>query len=158
MTQADRRTVLTFTLDGNTFALPVNFVVEIIDPVPVTRVPLAPSYASGVVNIRGIVAPVVDLRERLGLAAGEDGPDRRMLVLSVPIDGRATRVAVPADSVETIAEWQATEIERVPEIGTRWPRELFEGLGKRSDGIVPLLDMDAAFAPRKGTVGIGRPA
>ncbi|WP_375263900.1 chemotaxis protein CheW [Palleronia sp.] len=138
---------LTFSLDGETFALPVEHVSEIIDPLPVTRAPNADPFAPGLINVRGAIAPVVDLRQRLGMKPGEIGETSRILVLDLVLDGQATKVAMLADDVDDITETAVTDVEAVPELGVRWPTDLLRGVVRKDGAIVVLLDVDAAFAP-----------
>ena len=139
--------VLTFTLDVDTFGLPVEAVAEIIDPLAVTPVPHTSSFAPGLVNVRGVVAPLVDLRARLSLPPGGGGPDARMLVLNVMLDGEEAKVVALADSVDTIAFVPDDAVEPVPDLGTNWPRDFVRGVMKRPEDIIALLDVDRIFAP-----------
>jgi purine-binding chemotaxis protein CheW len=134
--------VLTFTLDGDVFGLPVAVVAEVIDPLPVTQVPYPPRLAPGLVNVRGVVAPLLDLRSRLGLSEGGGGDRARMLVLDVKLDGEDMKVVALADDVDTIAELSEGTIEPVPDLGTRWAKDAVRGIMRRSDDIIALLDID----------------
>lgn len=143
---ADTHTALTFSLDGETFAIPVGHVDEIIDPLPVTRAPNADPFAPGLVNVRGAIAPFVDLRRRLGMGPAEIGETSRVLVLDLVIEGEPTKVAMLADDVDEITETAATDLEAVPELGVRWPTHLIRGVARKDDTLIILLDVDAAFA------------
>ena len=138
---------LTFSLQGETFAIPVAHVNEIIDPLPITRVPNADTFAPGLINVRGSIAPLVDMRSRLGMPPSEPGETSRVLVLDLMLDGEATRVAMMADSVDDIAETSIADLEAVPELGVRWPTEYLKGVAKRDGKLVILLDVETAFAP-----------
>ena len=138
---------LTFSLDGETFAIPVEHVSEIIDPLPVTRAPNADPFAPGLINVRGAIAPFVDLRYRLGMKPAVVGETSRVLVLDLVIGGEATKVAMLADSVDDITETTVDDLEAVPELGVRWPTDLIRGVAKKNGALVILLDVEAAFAP-----------
>ena len=138
-------TVLTFNLDDDTFGLPVGNVVEIIDPLPVTPVPNGSPFAPGLVNIRGVVAPIIDLRGSLNLPDREMGSDSRMLVIDVPVDGEPTTAVVVADSVEAIIDVPPERTDPVPDLGTRWPKTHVTGLLKRDSDLVVLLDVERVF-------------
>ncbi|WP_165351998.1 chemotaxis protein CheW [Salipiger sp. IMCC34102] len=141
------QTALTFSLDGERFAIPVAHVNEIIDPLPITRAPNADPFAPGLVNVRGAIAPFVDLRRRLGMAPADLGETSRVLVLDLVIDGEPTKVAMLADDVDEITDAAASDLEAVPELGVRWPTHLIRGVARQDDALIILLDVDAAFAP-----------
>ena len=144
---AETATALTFSLDGETFAIPVEHVSEIIDPLPVTRAPNADPFAPGLVNVRGAIAPFVDLRHRLGMRPAVVGETSRVLVLDLVVAGEATKVAMLADDVDDITETAVADLEAVPELGVRWPTDLIRGVAKKDGAIVILLDVETAFAP-----------
>lgn len=138
---------LTFTLDGETFAIPVAHVDEIIDPLPVTRAPCADPFAPGLINVRGAIAPFVDLRQRLGMKPAVIKETSRVLVLDLSVAGEATTVAMLADEVDDITDTPMADLEAVPELGVRWPVHLIRGVAKKNDALVIVLDVETAFAP-----------
>ncbi len=146
-TQAETSMALTFALDGETFAIPVAHVSEIIDPLPVTRAPNADAFAPGLVNVRGAIAPFVDLRQRLGMKPAVVSETSRVLVLDLVVGDEATKVAMLADDVDDITETAVADLEPVPELGVRWPVEFIKGVAKKDGAIVILLDVETAFAP-----------
>lgn len=146
--QAIPAQVLTFTLEGETFGVEVGLVDEIVDPQPMTRVPNADPFAPALINVRGSIAPVVDLRHRLGMGPAEVLPTSRMLVLDLVVEGEVVRAALLADSVDAIADVAVEEVEAVPELGVRWPVECFRGVAKKDGTLVVLLDERTAFPPR----------
>ncbi|SFG07157.1 purine-binding chemotaxis protein CheW [Palleronia marisminoris] len=145
---AETQMVLTFALDGETFAIPVGHVDEIIDPLPITRAPNADAFAPGLINVRGAIAPFVDLRHRLGMRPAEVQEASRVLVLDLVVGGEATKVAMLADDVADITETAVADLEAVPELGVRWPIDLIRGVAKKDGALVIVLDVDAAFAPQ----------
>lgn len=139
---------LTFTLEGETFAVDVAIVDEIIDPLPVTRVPNADPFAPGLINVRGSVAPLIDLRRRLGMRPAGTTETSRVLVLDLAVEGEATKVALMADDVDDIVETSLDEIVPVPELGVKWPVEFIKGVAKKNGALVMLLNEETAFPPR----------
>ncbi len=144
---AQRQTLLTFRLQGEVFALAVERVHEIIDPLPVTPVPRAPSFVPGLINVRGSVVPVVDLRQRLEMPPAEATADSRMIVLDVEIGDALTKLAMVADSVDQVIEIDGSDIEPVPEIGLRWPPRYLGGVAKRAGDLLILLRTETVFEP-----------
>ena len=143
----DSAMALTFSLDGETFAIPVEHVSEIIDPLPVTRAPNADPFAPGLINVRGVIAPYLDLRQRLGMPPAEMSETGRIIVFKLKIEGEATTVAMLADDVDDITETAMADIETVPELGTRWPPDLIRGVSKKDGALLILLDVETAFSP-----------
>lgn len=146
-----RRILLTFCLADETLALDVARVHEIIDPLPTTPVPRADAFAPGLINVRGSVVPVLDLRRRLGLNPVEKTEDSRMIVLDIPLGEEAIKIAIEADAVEKVSEVDTAEIEPVPEIGIDWPSDYLEGVAKRNGNLVMILRADTVFAPHPST-------
>ncbi|HEY7745029.1 MAG TPA: chemotaxis protein CheW [Desulfuromonadales bacterium] len=140
------RQYLTFRLGEETFAVDVTKAREILDFAPPTRVPQTPGYMLGVINLRGSVVPVVDLRTKFGLAATATTRDTCIIVLEITADGEATIVGAVADSVQEVLELDAEQIEPPPRIGTRLKTEFIRGMGNHDDRFLILLDIDRVFS------------
>ena len=137
---------ITFKLGGELFAVDVAKVREVLDLTPITRVPTAPSYMRGVVNVRGSAIPVVDLRRKFGLEPQTDTVHTRILVLELAVDGEATVVGGLADSVHEVLEIEPRDVGEAPRIAMRWRSDLIVGLAKKGDEFVIILDIDRVFA------------
>lgn len=142
----ETETLLTFRLSEQIFGVAVERVTEIIDPQNTARVPNANPLAPSLINVRGSVVPVLDLRNRLGMPPAEQVHTSRMLVIDITLNGEPCKLAVMADEVEDVIEVVIDELETVPELGIRWPAGCFRGVSKRQDKIVILLDADTVFA------------
>ena len=112
----------------------------------ITRVPRAPSYMRGVVNVRGSAIPVVDLRLKFGLPGVSDSVNTRIVVLELNLDGETVVVGGIADSVHDVIELDGSQIEEAPRMAMRWRAELVQGMGRRGDEFVIILDIDKAFS------------
>lgn len=139
--------VLTFRLNGETFAIDVERVHEIIDPLPVTRVPRADPFVPSLINVRGAIVPVVDVRGRLGMRAADDGCERRFVVIETMVDDSSTRLALVVDGVSEVVEIADGAIEEIPELGARWPTEFIRGIAMRGEELVVLLNTQTLFRP-----------
>ena len=128
-------------LAGEMFAIDARLVREILDPMPVTRVPGAKPYVANVLNFRGKVIPLADLRLRLGLAPAPITPDSRFVVIETDLDGDATTVGVIADKVYEVAELEAATLQKSPPVGMRWRPEFVAGIAKWKDEFIVLPDM-----------------
>lgn len=137
--------ILTFRLQDERFALRVDHVNEILDPIAQTPVPKAPAHVPALLNVRGAVVPLFDIRHRLGIERGPLQDTARVVVLDLEISGEMTRLAIPVDAVENVVENDPGRIQPVPELGARWPQTLIEGVAYHGEDLVVLLDVDALF-------------
>jgi purine-binding chemotaxis protein CheW len=137
---------ITFKLGDELFAIDVAQVREVLELPLITRVPTAPSYMRGVVNVRGKAIPVVDLRAKFGLSATADTVNSRIVVMELELDGDATVIGGIADSVHEVIELEASQIEPAPRIAMRWRSELIRGMGRRGEQFIIILDIGAVFS------------
>lgn len=137
---------LTFKLADEVFAVDVAKVREILDYTPATKVPGTPEFMRGVINVRGNVVPVVDMRLKFGLSATEKTVDTCIVVMEITVDEDKAILGAMADSVQEVFELEASQIEPPPRIGTRWRTEFIKGIGKRNDELIIILDIDRVFS------------
>jgi purine-binding chemotaxis protein CheW len=137
---------ITFKLGDEIFAIPVAQVREVLDLTQITKVPTAPEYMRGVVNVRGSAIPVVDLRLKFGLPPVDDSVNTRIVVLELSLDGEVTVVGGIADSVHNVVEFEPGEITEPPRIAMRWRSDLILGMGRRDDLFIIILDIEKIFA------------
>ena len=138
--------ILTLALSGEFFALEAGIVREILDLVPVTYVPNGPEYAQGLINVRGKVVPLVDLRVRFGMTRAPSTIDTRIVVIEIVLDGEATIIGILADKVYEVTEVKPESIETTPRVGMRWRPEFIRGIGRRNGNFLIILDIDRVFA------------
>ncbi len=143
---ADTGQYLTFKIGDEVFALEVSQVREVLDMSRITRVPRAPDFMRGVINVRGSVVPVVDLRLKFGLTQTENTVDTRIVVMEISLDGESAVLGALADSVDEVIELAPAHIENPPRIGMRWRTEFIKGIGKRDDKFIIILDIDRVFS------------
>ena len=137
---------ITFKLGDETFAIDVAQVREVLEISHITKVPTAPPYMRGVVNVRGKAVPVVDLRLKFGLPAAADSVHTRILVIELELDGEITVVGGAADSVHEVIELEPGQINPPPRIAMRWRTELIKGMGRRGDEFIIVLDIKQVFS------------
>jgi purine-binding chemotaxis protein CheW len=145
----ETRTYLTFTLDQEDFAVDVAGVREVLDFTNVTRVPRTPDFMKGVINLRGSVVPVVDMRLKFGLPETEKTVDTCVIVLEVELDGEVTVIGAIADSVKEVFELDSADIEPPPRLGTRMETEFISGMGKHNDDFIIILDVNRVFSTQE---------
>lgn len=137
---------ITFKLGDEVFAIDVAQVREVLELTLITRVPTAPAYMRGVVNVRGKAVPVVDLRTKFGLPASAQTLASRIVVMELELDGEVTVVGGIADSVHEVIELEPSQIEPPPRIAMRWRTELIKGMGRRGDEFIIILNIGAVFS------------
>lgn len=142
---SDTRQYLTFKLGDEIFALDVAQVREILDFTTITKVPQTPEFMRGVINLRGSVVPVVDMRLKFGMSRTERTVNTCIQVVEVQLDGERTVIGALVDSVQEVFELEPGEIEPPPRIGTRLRTEFIKGMGKRDERFVMILDIDKVF-------------
>ena len=142
----DSRQYVTFCLGEELFGIEVTRAREILDLVPVTKVPQTPDYLLGVINLRGQVVPVVDLRVKLGLSKAEATRDSCIIVMEVQVDGEVLTVGGLADSVREVLELRDDLIEPAPRLGTKLKTEFIAGMGKVEEQFLILLEIDRVFS------------
>jgi purine-binding chemotaxis protein CheW len=137
---------LTFKLDDEVFAVDVAKVREILDFTPATKVPGTPDFMRGIINVRGNVVPVVDMRLKFGMSLTEKTVDTCIVVMEIAVDDDTTVLGALVDSVQEVFELEPAQIEPPPRIGTRWRTEFIKGIGKRNNELIIILDIDMVFS------------
>ena len=136
---------LTFKLDEEVFALDVAKVKEILEYTTVTKVPQTPDFMRGVINLRGSVVPVIDLRLKFGMTATKQSINTCIIVAEVDMEGETVLLGALADSVQEVSEMEPEQIEAAPHIGTRLNTDFIKGMGKKDGAFVMILDIDKVF-------------
>ena len=136
---------LTFKLDQEVFALDIAKVREVLDFAAITKVPRTPEFMRGVINLRGSVVPVVDLRLKFGMTKTEKTVNTCIIIVEVSVDNETTILGALADSVQEVMDLEPNQIEPAPKIGTHLSTEFIKGMGKHGGQFVMILDIDKAF-------------
>ena len=137
---------LTFKLDAEVFAIDISKVREVLEFSSVTKVPKTPEFMCGVINLRGSVVPVVDLRLKFGMAVAEKTVDTCIIISEVALEGETTVIGSLVDSVQEVYEFESSQIEPAPRIGTNLNTEFIWGMGKRDNEFIIILDIDKVFS------------
>jgi Chemotaxis signal transduction protein len=138
-------TALTIRLGDEQFAVEAESVREILDVVPITHVPNAPDFVSGLINVRGRVVPLADMRVMFDMDRPEPDEDTRIVVMEVDMEGEPTIVGILADKVHDVTTIEAASIEEAPRVGMRWRPEFVRGIGKRNGSFIIIPDMGRIF-------------
>ena len=133
---------LTFTLGQEEYGVDILRVQEIRGWHQVTRVPNAPAFVLGVLNLRGTIVPIIDMRLRFNLDKVEYNPVTVIIVLSVETEHGRHVFGVVVDGVSDVLDVMAADIKATPEFGTAMNTEFISGLATVGDKMVMLLDID----------------
>lgn len=137
---------LTFSLGKEDFALEIARVREVLDYTNITKVPRMPEFLRGVINLRGNVVPVTDLRLKLGMSATERTVNTCIVIVEIDIDGELMHMGVLTDSVREVLDLNPDQIKPPPRLGTKLNTEFIRGMGKRDDRLLIILDIDKVLS------------
>ena len=138
-------TALTIRLGDEQFAVEAGSVREILDVVPITHVPNAPEFVSGLINVRGRVVPLADMRVMFDMDRPEPSEDTRIVVMEVDMEGEPTIVGILADKVHDVTTIEAASMEEAPRVGMRWRPEFVRAIGKRNGSFIIIPDLGRIF-------------
>ncbi|MBP6941087.1 MAG: chemotaxis protein CheW [Syntrophorhabdaceae bacterium] len=151
----DTRQYLTFQLGNEIFAIDVSNVREILEFTTVTKVPQTPEFMRGVINLRGSVVPVLDMRLKFGMTITEQTVNTCIIVVEVSFEGDTTIIGALVDSVQEVFELEPDQIEPAPKIGTQLKTEFIKGMGKRDEQFIIILDADKVFSSEELSIAQG---
>lgn len=137
---------LTFVLDAEVFAVDVSRVREILEMPGITRIPQVPAFMRGVINLRGCVVPVIDLRLKFNMQEAAQTVNTCIIVVEVNMEGESIVLGALADSVQEVIEMETSQIEAAPRIGSHLKTEFIRGMGKHDERFVMILDIDKVFS------------
>lgn len=140
--QSGAMQVVMIGLGEEKFALDAGLVREIIDPVPVTRVAGARAFVPSVINVRGNVIPLADLRIRFGMPQLDDSADTRIVVIELELDGEPVLVGVTADKVYEVTEISQADVQQTPRVGMHWKPEFIRFIAKWREEFVIVPNME----------------
>lgn len=139
-------TYLTFYLDEELFGLNIHLVREVLEYTEITRVPMTAEFMRGVINVRGHVVPVVDLRRKFGLPKSEQTVDTCIIIVELEVDGESSTMGALVDGVQEVLDILPEQIEDSPRLGNKIDTQFVRGIGKLNDQFVILLDIQTIFS------------
>ncbi|HOO40174.1 MAG TPA: chemotaxis protein CheW [Syntrophales bacterium] len=143
---------LTFSLGGEEYGIGILKVKEIIGMMPITHVPQTPEYVKGVINLRGKVIPVVDLRLKFGIEAIDYTERTCIIVVEITNVNKTIAMGIVVDSVSEVMNIKNGDIEDTPSFGTKLKTEFILGMAKTGSGVKILLDIDLVLADEEMAV------
>ncbi|TVR03152.1 MAG: chemotaxis protein CheW [Spirochaetaceae bacterium] len=144
--QNEANQYLTFTLDGELYAVGVYSVKEVLEYTSVTKVPRTLEFMKGVINLRGAVVPVIDLRSKFGMPEIEKTIATSIIVIEVSVSGEMVVLGMIADSVQEVINLDPGDIEPPPRLGTKVDTQFIQGIGKQDDRFIIVLAIDRVFS------------
>jgi purine-binding chemotaxis protein CheW len=132
---------VTLALGAEIFAVPVDYVREILDYAQPFAIPEGPDYLLGLTDVRGRATPTLDLRRKLGLPPLDPTLSTRILVLDIPLADRTLSIGLVADRVIEVAVYEEAEIEPAPDIGVAWRSDYIRGVVRRDGSFVVLFEL-----------------
>lgn len=138
---AQDRQYVTFGIDKEVFGIGVDHVKEILDPAPVSRVPQAPRHLLGLMDVRGVSIPILDLKRRFGLPPTEMTPKTRVIILENWAGDGAT-IGIMVDGVFEVTDLGGLDLQPPPTIGRGWRSDCVTGVGRRGEDFVIVLDLE----------------
>jgi purine-binding chemotaxis protein CheW len=143
---------LTFTLADEEYGIGILKIKEIIGMMPITPVPRTPDYVKGVINLRGKVIPVIDLRIRFGLDAMEYTDRTCIIVVEIAGESGSVMVGLVVDTVSEVLNIKSNDIEETPAFGTKLDTDYILGMAKMEGGVKILLDIDKVLRSEEITL------
>jgi purine-binding chemotaxis protein CheW len=137
---------LTFKLDAEVFALDIGKVREVLDFTSITKVPRTPDFMRGVINLRGSVVPVVDLKLKFEMPMTEKTVNTCVIIVEVVVAAETLILGVLADSVQEVMDLESDAIEPAPRIGTYMKTDFIKGMGRLNEHFIMILDIDKVFS------------
>jgi purine-binding chemotaxis protein CheW len=140
------QTYLSFKMSEELFAINVSKVINILEIRHITRVPKTPAYMKGVINLRGTVLPVIDLRIKFGLPEVENTVDTSIIVLNIEKNGEIVMLGTLVDAVREVLELRDEDIAQSPSIGTQYNSGFIQGMYRMDEHFIMILDIDKIFS------------
>ncbi|MGM0531012.1 MAG: chemotaxis protein CheW [Bacteroidota bacterium] len=137
---------LTFKLGEEEFGAHVSQVLNILEMTRITGVPKTPDYMKGVINLRGMVLPVIDTRIKFGLPETEYTHNTCIVVMDLDLDGDTVHIGAIVDEVLSVIEIEDGQIEPPPSIGNRYKSEFIYGMANVEENFIMLLDMQKVLS------------
>jgi len=137
--------LFTFVLSDEIYGIEISKVREVMDYKKITKVPKTPEFMKGVINLRGGVVPVIDLRLKFGMEETEKTVDTCIIIVDITVDNEQTFIGALADSVKEVITLEPENIEAAPKIGTRLETEFIKGMGKLNNDFIIILDIEKIF-------------
>lgn len=140
---------LTFKLGGEEYGLEIHKVIEIIGLQEITPVPRTPDYLRGVINLRGIIHPVIDLNKKFGMEQTRETDLTCIIVVTIERDGKQEKMGIIVDEVSEVEDISKDDIEVTPDLGNDINTEFILGMAKTEGAVKMLLDLQKVLTSQE---------
>jgi len=142
------RSYVTLGAGSDIFAVEVEYVREILGLRSIKPLPNGPEFLAGLIDVRGDIVPVIDLRIKLGMAPRTEAASEstRILVLDLIIGGQPEVLGLMADQVFEVTEMRIDEMKNMPEFGTHWDSKYIKGICPRSNEFIIVFNLEKLFS------------
>ncbi len=140
---------LTFSLEDEEYGIGILKVKEIIGMMPITSVPRTPEFVKGVINLRGKVIPVIDLRLKFSMESIDYSDRTCIIVVEIDSDSETVLIGIVVDSVSEVLNIKAEEVEEAPTFGSKLDTDYIQGMAKMEGGVKILLNIDKVLSSRE---------
>jgi purine-binding chemotaxis protein CheW len=144
--ETQENTYLTFYLDEELFGLNIHLVREVLEYTSITKVPMTADFMRGVINVRGHVVPVVDLRRKFGLKEMEQTVNTCIIIVELEVEGESSTMGALVDGVQEVLNIQQEQIEASPRLGSKINTRFIQGIAKLEDRFIIMLDIQEIFS------------
>jgi len=136
---------LTFYINDNNFAMDVINVKEIIPHGKVTKIPTMQPFVVGVMNIRGMAVPIIDIGIRLNIGAVKETNKRSIIIVTLEIEDELTDIGFIVSQVNQVFSIESVDLETTPSFGTKIRKDFIKNIGKINDDFITILDIENIF-------------
>lgn len=144
--QAVMNSFLSFKLDDELFAVDVKKVIEILEVPSITKIPRAPKYMAGIINLRGKVLPLVDTKVKFGLDPIEFTVNTCIIVIEIEVEGEVLQIGTLVDAVLEVMEIPEDQIQPSPSIEASYKLEFIQGMFRKDENFIMLLNLSEVFS------------
>ena len=137
---------LAFKLEEEIFAFDISKVREVLEYTTMTKVPQTPDMMKGVINLRGSVVPVVDMRIKFGMGETEKTVNTVIIIIEIDLDDESVMIGALVDSVQEVMDLDSDHMEPPPSIGTQLNTDFIRGMGKLDERFIIILDIEKIFS------------
>lgn len=137
---------LSFALEEELFALDITGVREVLDYTKITKIPGMPVFMLGVINLRGTVVPVIDMRLKFELPKVKETVNTCIIIIETFFEGEMIIIGAMVDRVQEVFDLEQDQIEGPPKIGTKLNRSFIKGMGKKDEKFLIILDINRVFS------------
>jgi len=134
---------LTFMLGNEKFAVPASTAISILEMCPITELPKMPNYLKGIINLRGKILPIIDLKLKMGMPETARTKNTCIVVVDIFVNGESVLFGAIVDAVMAVVEFSNSDIANLPSLGSKYRSEFISGVINIDESFIIILDLDS---------------